>query len=78
MVGLGSQAGSENRFKKDQTSIPKGIRKMIEKKGLLEASWRRLGTPKSIGGGRGGGDAGATPRKDSGRIRILGKDIIRK
>ena len=28
--------------------------------------------------GRGGGDAGATPRKDSGRIRILGKGNIRK
>ena len=41
---------------------------MIEKKGLLEASWRRLGAPKSTAPaarGRGGGDAGATPRKDS-------------
>ena len=71
-MGFGNQVGRENRPKIDQKSIPKGIRKMIEKKGLLEASWRRLGAPKSIGlgctrleAGRGGGDAGATPKKDS-------------
>ena len=49
-----------------------------------EPSWRRLGDPKSIGTGctrlhaagrgRGGGDAGATPRKDSERIRIIRKE----
>ena len=47
---------------------------------VLEASW---GVPKSMdlaGGtnlaalGRGGGDAGATPRKDSERIRIIRKE----
>ena len=74
-MGFGNQLRRENRPKIDQKSIPKGIRKMIGKKGplgsVLEASWRRLGAPKSIGAaarGRGGGDAGATPRKDSGRI----------
>ena len=52
---------------------------------ILEASWRRLGAPKSTalgctrlhaaGRGRGGGDAGATPRKDSERIiRIIRKE----
>ena len=50
----------------------------------LGSSWRHLGAPKSIGtgwtrlhaagGGRGGGDAGATPRKDSERIRIIRKE----
>ena len=44
---------------------------------VLEASW---GVPKSMGAvnaaarGRGGGDAGATPRKDSERIRIIRKE----
>ena len=44
---------------------------------VLEASW---GVPKSMGSanaaarGRGGGDAGATPRKDSERIRIIRKE----
>ena len=43
---------------------------------VLEASW---GVPKSTdavnaaGPGRGGGVAGATPRKDSERIRIIRK-----
>ena len=54
----------------DRSKIdPKGHQKNDRnKKGLLEASWRRLGAPKSTnlaGGGRGGRDAGATPRKDS-------------
>ena len=84
-MGFGSQLGRENRPKIDQKSIPKGIRKMIGKKGLLgsvlEASWgskihrSRL---HAAGPGRGGADAGATPRKDSERIRIIGKNIIRK
>ena len=44
---------------------------------VLEASW---GVPKSMdlanlaNAGRGGGDAGATPRKDSERIRIIRKE----
>ena len=41
---------------------------------VLEASW---GVPKSTDAaapGRGGGDAGATPRKDSERIRIIRKE----
>ena len=42
-MGFGSQLGRENRPKIDQKSIPKGIRKMIGKKGplgsVLEASW---------------------------------------
>ena len=44
---------------------------------VLEASW---GVPKSTdrvnaaNAGRGGGDAGATPRKDSERIRIIRKE----
>ena len=47
---------------------------------VLEASW---GVPKSMdlanaanaaAPGRGGGDAGATPRKDSERIRIIRKE----
>ena len=29
---------------------------------------------EAAGGGRGGGDAGATPRKDSERIRIIRKE----
>ena len=90
-MGFGSQLGRENRPKIHQKSIPKGIRKMIGKKGplgsVLEASWgskihwnrleaaargwRRL---HAAGGGRGGGDAGATPRKDSERIRIIRKE----
>ena len=54
---------------------------MIGKKGplgsVLEASWgskihrRRLDAAAT---GRGGGDAGATPRKDSERIRIIRKE----
>ena len=70
--------GSENRSKIDQKSIPKGIRKMIENKELLG---NLKNPPEPIGlaaRGRGGGDAAATPRKGSGRIRILGTDIIRK
>ena len=42
-MGFWSQVGRENRSKIDPKSIPKGIRKMIEKKGplgsVLEASW---------------------------------------
>ena len=51
---------------------PKGDQKNEREK---RASWKRLGAPKSIGAGwrrlhaagtgRGGGGAGATPRKDS-------------
>ena len=44
---------------------------------VLETSWgskthRRL--LEAAGGGRGGGDAGATPRKDSERISIIRKE----
>ena len=74
-----SQVGMENRAKIDQKAHGKYDEK---KEGILEtswrplgSSWRRLGAPKSMdlgwrrlepaARGRGGGDAGATPRKDS-------------
>ena len=65
----------EGKSMQDRSKIdPKGHQKNSKKRGVLEAPWRRLGAPKSIGvdrsgrsgrSGRGGGDAGATPRKDS-------------
>ena len=76
----------EGKSTQDRSKIdPKGHQeKMIGKK----ASWKRLGgvlgsqNPRDpirlAGRGRGGGDAGATPRKDQDFIRRLGKDLIRK
>ena len=71
LVDFGGQVGRENRSKIDQKSIPKGIRKMIEKKGplgsVLEASWDpkihgiRCTRPESAGRDRGGGYAEAPP-----------------
>ena len=60
----------EGKSIQDRSKIdPKGHQKNDrKKKGLLEASWRRLGTPKSTGaaargrgGGYGGGYAEAPP-----------------
>ena len=65
----------EGKSTQDRSKIdPKGHQKNDRKKALLEASWRRLGSWGSkihrtrlhaAGRGRGGEDAGATPKKDS-------------
>ena len=72
-------------WKIEPRSIKKPIENTMQKRrhlgDVLAASWLVLeasrGVPKSTGSaarGRGGGDAGATPRKDSERIRIIRKE----
>ena len=71
----------EGKSTQDRSKIdPKGHQKNDREK---RASWKRLGGVLGLQNpldpldpaarGRGGGDAGATPRKDSGRIRIIRK-----
>ena len=43
LVGLGRRVGVENRTKSEKKSIEKHIEKMMKKRCVLEASWRRLG-----------------------------------